>query len=165
MGRYLARRLVLLLPVALGITIVAFFLLRLIPGDPAVIMLDNRATAALTASKVVAAINAGADVVKVGFANLDPYKQDLGDANVSVESGAVAEPEVAMAEEPVVGGAVYAAVESITVEAPGVVRVVVTPGAGEHQRREKERTTRDAYREAPVSRTEIECFIGDRPLP
>lgn len=35
----------LLLPVALGITIVTFFLLRLIPGDPAVIMLDNRATA------------------------------------------------------------------------------------------------------------------------
>jgi peptide/nickel transport system permease protein len=45
MGRYLARRILLLLPVALGITIVAFFLLRLIPGDPAVIMLDNRATA------------------------------------------------------------------------------------------------------------------------
>ena len=45
MGRYLARRLFLLLPVALGITIVTFFLLRLIPGDPAVIMLDNRATA------------------------------------------------------------------------------------------------------------------------
>jgi peptide/nickel transport system permease protein len=45
MGPYLARRLLLLLPVALGITIVTFFLLRLIPGDPAVIMLDNRATA------------------------------------------------------------------------------------------------------------------------
>ncbi len=45
MGRYLARRLLLLFPVALGITIVTFFLLRLIPGDPAVIMLDNRATA------------------------------------------------------------------------------------------------------------------------
>src|SRR2546427_1282106 len=45
MGRYLARRLLLLLPVALGITIVTFFLLRLIPGDPAVIMLDSRATA------------------------------------------------------------------------------------------------------------------------
>ena len=45
MGRYLARRLALLVPVALGITIVTFFLLRLIPGDPAVIMLDNRATA------------------------------------------------------------------------------------------------------------------------
>jgi len=45
MGRYLARRLLLLVPVALGITIVTFFLLRLIPGDPAVIMLDNRATA------------------------------------------------------------------------------------------------------------------------
>ena len=45
MGRYLARRMLLLVPVALGITIVTFFLLRLIPGDPAVIMLDNRATA------------------------------------------------------------------------------------------------------------------------
>lgn len=38
---------------------------------------DGRATAALTASKVVAALGAGADVVKVGFANLDPYKRDL----------------------------------------------------------------------------------------
>lgn len=45
MGRYLARRLALLVPVAVGITIVTFFLLRLIPGDPAVLMLDNRATA------------------------------------------------------------------------------------------------------------------------
>ncbi|HET7379558.1 MAG TPA: ABC transporter permease, partial [Gaiellales bacterium] len=45
MGRYLVRRLALLIPVAVGITIVTFFLLRLIPGDPAVIMLDNRATA------------------------------------------------------------------------------------------------------------------------
>ncbi len=44
MERYLARRLLLLLPVALGITIVTFFLLRLIPGDPAAIMLENRAT-------------------------------------------------------------------------------------------------------------------------
>ncbi len=44
MGRYLARRLLLLLPVALGITVVTFFLLRLIPGDPAAIMLENRAT-------------------------------------------------------------------------------------------------------------------------
>jgi peptide/nickel transport system permease protein len=45
MGRYLARRLLLLLPMALGITIVVFFLLRLTPGDPAAIMLENRATA------------------------------------------------------------------------------------------------------------------------
>lgn len=38
---------------------------------------DVRATAALTAAKVVAALNAGADVVKVGFANVDPFKRDL----------------------------------------------------------------------------------------
>ena len=44
MERYLARRLVLLIPVALGVTMVTFFLVRLIPGDPAVIALGDRAT-------------------------------------------------------------------------------------------------------------------------
>jgi uncharacterized protein (UPF0264 family) len=39
--------------------------------------IDTRSSAALTASKVVAAIQAGADVVKVGFANIDPIKRDL----------------------------------------------------------------------------------------
>ncbi len=39
--------------------------------------IDSRATAALTASKVLAAIEAGADVVKVGFAHLDIYKREL----------------------------------------------------------------------------------------
>lgn len=38
---------------------------------------DTRSTAALTASKVIAAINAGADVVKVGFAHMDEFKRDL----------------------------------------------------------------------------------------
>jgi len=43
---------------------------------------DVRATAALTAAKVVAALNAGADIVKVGFANVDPFKRDLKAASV-----------------------------------------------------------------------------------
>jgi uncharacterized protein (UPF0264 family) len=38
---------------------------------------DSRSTAALTATKVLAALGAGADVVKVGFAHLDEYKRDL----------------------------------------------------------------------------------------
>jgi uncharacterized protein (UPF0264 family) len=50
---------------------------------------DVRATAALTASKVVAALNAGADIVKVGFANLDPYKRDLSSKNVLEQMKAV----------------------------------------------------------------------------
>jgi peptide/nickel transport system permease protein len=44
MGRYLARRLLLLIPVALGVIIITFSLLHVIPGDPAAIMLDFRAT-------------------------------------------------------------------------------------------------------------------------
>jgi uncharacterized protein (UPF0264 family) len=39
--------------------------------------IDTRSTAALTATKVIGAIQAGADVVKVGFAHLDEYKRDL----------------------------------------------------------------------------------------
>ena len=43
---------------------------------------DSRSTAALTATKVIAALDAGADVVKVGFAHLDEYKRDLGSEEV-----------------------------------------------------------------------------------
>jgi hypothetical protein len=39
--------------------------------------IDSRSTAALTATKILAAVGAGADVVKVGFAHLDEYKRDL----------------------------------------------------------------------------------------
>ena len=44
MTRYIIQRLVMLIPVLLGISIVAFSMLRLIPGDPATVMLGERAT-------------------------------------------------------------------------------------------------------------------------
>jgi peptide/nickel transport system permease protein len=44
MTRYIAQRLVMLIPVLLGISIVAFSMLRLIPGDPATVMLGEHAT-------------------------------------------------------------------------------------------------------------------------
>src|SRR3954464_9315301 len=44
MSRYIARRLVQLIPVVFGITLILFFMLRLIPGDPASVMLGERAT-------------------------------------------------------------------------------------------------------------------------
>lgn len=44
MTRYIMRRLVLLIPVLLGIIIITFAMLRLIPGDPARIMLGEHAT-------------------------------------------------------------------------------------------------------------------------
>ncbi len=40
-------------------------------------LIDTRSTAALTATKVIAAVDAGVDVVKVGFAHMDEYKRDL----------------------------------------------------------------------------------------
>jgi len=44
MLRYIARRLLSLLPVLLGITLLVFLFLHLIPGDPALVMVGERAT-------------------------------------------------------------------------------------------------------------------------
>ena len=44
MGRYIVRRLLQLVPVLLGISLLVFTFLHLIPGDPAVTMLGDRAT-------------------------------------------------------------------------------------------------------------------------
>ncbi|HEX7975575.1 MAG TPA: ABC transporter permease [Anaerolineales bacterium] len=46
MLQFLARRLILLLPVMIGILLVTFVIVRLIPGDPCVVMLGEKATPA-----------------------------------------------------------------------------------------------------------------------
>jgi len=46
MSRYILRRLLNLIPVLFGITLLVFLFLHLIPGDPAVVMLGDRATPA-----------------------------------------------------------------------------------------------------------------------
>ena len=43
-GQYILRRLVQMIPVLIGVTIIIFALIRAIPGDPAVAMLGDRAT-------------------------------------------------------------------------------------------------------------------------
>ncbi|HEY1762240.1 MAG TPA: ABC transporter permease [Acidimicrobiales bacterium] len=43
-GMYIRRRLLLMLPTAFGVTLITFFMIHLIPGDPAVTMLGIRAT-------------------------------------------------------------------------------------------------------------------------
>ncbi|MCE7982386.1 MAG: ABC transporter permease [Caldilinea sp. CFX5] len=43
MGQFIARRLLSLIPVLLGVSIVVFALIRLIPGDPVIVMLGERA--------------------------------------------------------------------------------------------------------------------------
>lgn len=46
MGRYILRRLLNLIPVLLGITLLVFLFLHLIPGDPALVMVGDRASPA-----------------------------------------------------------------------------------------------------------------------
>ncbi|MGA9347219.1 MAG: ABC transporter permease, partial [Anaerolineae bacterium] len=43
--RYIMRRLIQLIPVLVGVSLIVFFMIRLIPGDPADIMLGERGTA------------------------------------------------------------------------------------------------------------------------
>src|SRR5690606_28749670 len=43
MTQYILRRLVSLIPVLLGVSIVVFALIRMIPGDPVIVMLGERA--------------------------------------------------------------------------------------------------------------------------
>ena len=43
MGQFVVRRLLSLIPVLLGVSIVVFSLIRLIPGDPVIVMLGERA--------------------------------------------------------------------------------------------------------------------------
>ena len=49
LGGYVLRRLLQLVPIALGVTILVFFLIHLVPGDPAVTILGNQATPARVA--------------------------------------------------------------------------------------------------------------------
>jgi peptide/nickel transport system permease protein len=49
LGGYVLRRLLQLVPITLGVTILVFFLVHLVPGDPAVTILGNQATPARVA--------------------------------------------------------------------------------------------------------------------
>jgi peptide/nickel transport system permease protein len=49
LGEYVVRRLIQLVPIALGVTILVFFLIHLVPGDPAQTILGNQATTARVA--------------------------------------------------------------------------------------------------------------------
>jgi peptide/nickel transport system permease protein len=49
LGAYVLRRLLHLVPITLGVTILVFFLIHLVPGDPAVTILGNQATPARVA--------------------------------------------------------------------------------------------------------------------
>jgi peptide/nickel transport system permease protein len=50
MLRYLVRRLLLLVPILLGVSLLVFFWIRALPGGPAESLLGERATPALVAA-------------------------------------------------------------------------------------------------------------------
>ncbi|MCI8302546.1 MAG: ABC transporter permease, partial [Oscillospiraceae bacterium] len=45
MHKYILKRLLMLIPVILGVTFIVFFILNLSPGDPAAMILGEQATA------------------------------------------------------------------------------------------------------------------------
>ncbi|HEV2345712.1 MAG TPA: AAA family ATPase [Actinocrinis sp.] len=101
-----------------------------------------------TASAVLEANAATVTITPLGEANFTVERGDPGPANAGSDTAGstIANNANADSASSADSAAVYPAIESITVEAPGVVRVVVTPGSGERERRKKERTSREAYR-------------------
>jgi peptide/nickel transport system permease protein len=77
MGQYIARRLVQMIPVVFGITLVLFFMLRLIPGDPASAMLGERAT-----DEAVARINHELGLDKPIYVQYAYFLRDLATLNL-----------------------------------------------------------------------------------
>lgn len=53
MGKYIVRRLVMMIPVLLGVTFIVFFIMSLTPGDPAAIILGDQASSEALALKRV----------------------------------------------------------------------------------------------------------------
>ena len=51
MYKYICKRILMMIPVIIGVTFVVFFILNLAPGDPAAIILGDQATAEALAMK------------------------------------------------------------------------------------------------------------------
>ena len=86
MTAFLVRRLALLLPTFLGITLAAFFLIRLVPGDPIEVMVGERKLDAEAHARLVTQL--GLDqpiVVQYGRYLLQTLSGDLGTSIVSRE--------------------------------------------------------------------------------
>ena len=86
MTAFLVRRLALLLPTFIGITLAAFFLIRLVPGDPIEVMVGERKLDAEAHARLVTQL--GLDqpiVVQYGQYLLQTVSGDLGTSIVSRE--------------------------------------------------------------------------------
>lgn len=78
MYKYILKRLVMLIPVIIGVTFIVFFILNLAPGDPAAIILGDQATAeALAMKREELGLN---DPILVRYFNymLGVFQGDLG---------------------------------------------------------------------------------------
>jgi peptide/nickel transport system permease protein len=77
MGQHIARRLVQMIPVVFGITLILFVMLRLIPGDPASVMLGERAT-----DEAVARINHELGLDQPIYVQYGLFLRDLATLNL-----------------------------------------------------------------------------------
>jgi peptide/nickel transport system permease protein len=77
MGQHIARRLVQMIPVVFGITLILFVMLRLIPGDPASVMLGERAT-----DEAVARINRELGLDQPIYVQYGFFLRDLATLNL-----------------------------------------------------------------------------------
>ncbi|MFL6058699.1 MAG: ABC transporter permease, partial [Rubrobacteraceae bacterium] len=83
MAEYVGRRILQIIPVLLGVSIVVFFMVRAIPGDPAQLLLGQQATQAQVEQ---VRENMGLDkpvIVQYGIFLADAVRGDFGDSIVT----------------------------------------------------------------------------------
>lgn len=80
MTRYILRRILLMIPTLLGVFIVVFFVIRLIPGDPAVLMLGGSASDEQIEIYRAAHGLDKPTIVQLGIAFSNLFRGDLGDS-------------------------------------------------------------------------------------
>ncbi|HEY6674086.1 MAG TPA: ABC transporter permease, partial [Rubrobacteraceae bacterium] len=83
MAEYIGRRILQIIPVLLGVSIVVFFMVRAIPGDPAQLLLGQQATQAQVEQ---VRENMGLDkpvIVQYGIFLADAVRGDLGNSIVT----------------------------------------------------------------------------------
>jgi peptide/nickel transport system permease protein len=115
MGSYIARRLLHMIPVLLMISIFIFFLVRLIPGDPASVILGDKAS-----EETVAALRSRLNLDEPIIVQYGTFLKDAlsGDLGTSVRRGEPVVDVILQRMPPTLFLAAYAAILSVVISVP-----------------------------------------------
>lgn len=128
MLRYVAQRVVALIPVLIGISIVTFVLIRFIPGDVVDIMLGNQAQVSAEEEAAMRAQYGLDDPIYVQYANwaVDVVQGDLGE---SIRTGESVSSEITRRLSTTLELTLFAMTFAIIIAVPAGIIAAIKPGS------------------------------------